>query len=413
MANKIFSLLVCIFIGIIFIGCNNNRDNNNNDFYSVRIRSFNNLDSAEVLKNKLEKLIKDTLFISESLTKKGIQLYSVCFGNYTQNFDAGQKANELYQDSLIENYQIVKGDSVVTDIFGKILFLGYNNNKVSLFSFNILNKVYTLLWTNPQKNIISLNADERYQNIYFITADKIPDIKGYPILKNIVINKYNLNNKKTNPVDRIRTLFQVFSNIGEDNVLRVSYLNFDSTNMAKINKTTNYYSSEGVKVESKYETFDVLKDGVPNLGTVLLKVKSNTGKHFIDFTRINGQTKLFYKNLETKVKEYITSSDFSVAKIDWDIKDNYCVIYLEKYDEQTIESKISSLLILYEIKTKEIKQIIENPTTIDFIIRGNYLIYEQNTNTIKKIVFYDMKKNDTFHIIEAKKDCALKTLNIN
>ena len=410
--NKIF-LLVLIFTGILFIHCSKNKNVNNNDFYSVRIKSFSNLDSAEVLKNKLEKLINDTLFISESVTQKGAELYSVCFGNYAQNYDAGQKANELYQDSLIENYQIVKGDSVVTDVFGNILFLGYNNNKVSLFSFNLLNKDYTLLWTNPHKNIISLNTDEKYQNIYFITADKIPDIKGYPILKNITINKYNLYNTKIKPVDQIKTLFQVFSNIGEDNVLRVSYLNFDSTNMAKINKITNYYSSEGVKVESKYETFDVLKDGVPNLGTVSLKVKSNTGKHFIDFTRLDGETKIFYKNLETKVKEYITSSDFSVAKIDWDIKDNYCVIYLEKYDEQTIESNISSLLFLYEIKTKEIKQVIENPTTIDFIIRGNYLIYEQDTNTIKKIVFYDMKKNDIFHIIEAKKSCALKTLNIN
>ncbi len=411
--NNKFYLMVIVLISAVFISCSKTANNNSNDFYSVRTKSFSDLKSAEILKTKLSKLIDDTLFISSSTNKKGEEQFFICFGNYTRNFDAGQKAYELFLDTLIDNYQIIKGDSVVTDVFGKILFLGYNNGKVSLFSFNLLDKTYTMLWSDSKNNIISLNSDKKYENIYFITADKTPDIKGYPILKNIVINKYNIMNGKIKVVDRIKNLFQVFSNIGDDNVLRISYLNFDSTNMAKINKITNYYSSEGVKVESRYETFDVLKDGVPNLGTVLLKVKSNSGKHFIDFTRINGETKIFYKNLTTKVKEYITSTDYSVAKIDWDIQEHYCVLYFEKYDEQTIEAKISSMLMLYDIKTKEMRQVIENSAPADFFIRGDYLIYEQNTITSKKIVFFDMKKNDIYHTIETRQGCALKTLNLN
>ena len=411
MENKKYKFVLLLSVFVMW-ACNNNETiKTTNDFYSIVVKTFSDLDSVNSYQKELASIISDTMFV-KTFEKADKQVYSLCLGKYNYSFDAGERGLSLWQDSIITNFKIIKGDSVIYDSFSNILFLGYNHNKVSLYNFNIVNKTTNMLWTDSKRNIISINGDEKNQMVYLLTADKNPKYKGYPILKNIEINKYDVQNNSLKNIDKISTLFQVFSTFEHDNMFKLTYLNFDSTNMQKVNKITNYYSSEGVKVESKFESFDVLKNGVPNLGTVVIKVKSPSGKHFIDFNQSDGLTQLFYKDLTTKVKTYITSANYSVSRIDWSNDERYVVIYLEKYDNTDMQSSIQSLLIAYDIKKSEMLYVVENDSNIDFILRSGYLVYEQINNNVKKIVIYNLKTKTNIHEIETKLGCGIKTLNI-
>ncbi len=409
--NKHKFILLLAVVALWACSNTDKKNNTTNDFYSVVVKTFSDLDSVNSYQKELSNIISDTMFV-KTFVKADKQVYSLCLGKYDYSFDAGERGLSLWQDSIITNFKIIKGDSLIYDSFSNILFLGYHQKKISLYNFNLLKKTIKMLWTDPKRNIISINSDEKNQMVYVLTADKNPKYKGYPILKKIEINKYNVNNNTFKNIDKINTLFQVFSTFEHDNMFKLTYLNFDSTNMQKVNKTTNYYSSEGVKVESKFESFDVLKNGIPNLGTVVIKVKSPSGKHFIDFNQSDGLTQLFYKDLNTKVKTYITSANYSVSRVDWSNDERYVIIYLEKYDNTDMQSSIQSLLIAYDIKNSEMLYVVENDSNIDFILRSGYLVYEQINNNVKKIIIYNLKTKTNIHEIETKLGCGIKTLNI-
>ncbi len=406
--NKIIIFLVTLLLAF---GCNKPQLDPKNDNYSILVQSFNNFESARKFKSNLSGKIKDSIYIRE-VNKNDKTLYSIFVGNFEYNYFAGQRAYELMNDSLITKYDIYKGDSLVRNQFMLVPFLAYYKNCGSIFMFDIAKKNHSLMWNDKNLNIISLNSDETNQNIYFLTGKKGKTTTGYPIFTNAILYKYITESNSVKKIDEIGNFAQIFTDIEPNNSLRVVYQKFNENDVYKIDKITNLYTPEGVKVESKFETFNFLNSGLPQLTTVLIKVKSNLNKYFIDYSFQNNGTKIFIKNLETKERKYITSTDFKVKNINWTFEDRYCVIYLEKLNNDMITNRLSSMLIVYDTKIGEMINVIENPYAISYILRGDYLFYEAEQEPGKKIVVWDLNKRSVYHEIITDNGCGLKTLKI-
>ncbi len=278
--------------------------------------------------------------------------------------------------------------------------------------FDISKKSYALKWNDKTMNIISLNGDQSYQNIYFLTGKKDASPTGYPMFAEAKLYKFLPDNNSVKRIDDIGKFVQIFTDIEKDNSLKVIYQKFNDKDVYKVDKITNLYTPEGVKVESKFETFNLLNSSLPQLTTILIKVKSNLNKFFIDYTYLNNETKLFCKNLENGERKYITSTDFKVKSIDWTFEDRYSVVYLEKLNNDMITNRLSSMLVVYDTKLGEMINVIENPYAISYILRGDYLFYETEQNNTKKIVVWDLNKRSIYHEILTDNGCGLKTLKI-
>lgn len=408
MANKIIIILVTLFLAY---GCNKPQLDSKSDNYSIFTKSYSDYESADKYKTKLSKIIKDSIYIRE-LSGKDKNYYGVFIGNYEYNYFAGLRAYELVKDSIINSYQIFKGDSVVTDRFRIVPFLSYYNNLGAIFAFDLFKKNYSLIWANKKVNIISLNADNEYQNIYFFTGKKGATATGYPIFKDVVLYKFYPENSKVKKMDTIGNFVQIFTDIIKNNALQLVYLKFDEKDSFKLEKVTSVYTPEGVKVESKFETFNLINENLPQLTTILINVKSNLNKYFIEYTYLNNETKIFFKDLNSKERKYVTSTDFKMKKIDWTYEDRYCIMYLEKLNNDMITNRLSSMLIIYDTKMKEMINVLENPNAISYILRGDFLFYDTDYNNVKKIVVWDLDKKSIYHEIITEKGCGLKTLKI-
>ncbi|HPN37103.1 MAG TPA: hypothetical protein PL041_01785 [Melioribacteraceae bacterium] len=408
MENKI----ILIFLVLVFaFGCNKPQLDSKDDNYTIFTKSFENIESAQKYKTELNKIIKDSVYIRELINKEKT-IYGVFVGSFEYNYYAGLRAYELSKDSVILSHEIFKGDSKVNDQFQFVPFLTYYKNRGSIFMFDIAKKSYTLKWNDQKMNIISLNGDETYQNIYFLTGKKAASKTGYPMFSESRLYKFIIENNSVKKIDDIGNFVQIFTDIETNNSLKVIYQKFNENDVYKIDKITNVYTPEGVKVESKFETFNLLESALPQLTTILIKVKSNLNKHFIDYSFVNNTTRIFYKNLENKESKYITSTDFKVKSIDWTYEDRYCIIYLEKLNNDMITNRLSSMVVVYDTKIMEMINVIENPYAISYILRGDYLFYEVEHNNTKKIVVWDLNKRSVYHEIIADNGCGLKTLKI-
>lgn len=408
MENKIIILLVTLLLAF---GCNKQQLDSKNDNYTIFTKSFNDIESAQKYKAELNSKIKDSVYVRE-ITKNNKTVYGVFIGSFDYNYFAGQRGYELSKDTVIENHEIFKGDSLVQDRFQAVPFLAYYKNRGSIFMFDISKKSYALKWNDKTMNIISLNGDQSYQNIYFLTGKKDASPTGYPMFAEAKLYKFLPDNNSVKRIDDIGKFVQIFTDIEKDNSLKVIYQKFNDKDVYKVDKITNLYTPEGVKVESKFETFNLLNSSLPQLTTILIKVKSNLNKFFIDYTYLNNETKLFCKNLENGERKYITSTDFKVKSIDWTFEDRYSVVYLEKLNNDMITNRLSSMLVVYDTKLGEMINVIENPYAISYILRGDYLFYETEQNNTKKIVVWDLNKRSIYHEILTDNGCGLKTLKI-
>ncbi len=404
--------IILIFLTLILaFGCNKPQLDSKDDNYTIFTKSFNDIESAQGYKIELSRKIKDSIYVRE-IQKKDKTTFGVFVGSYESNYFAGQRAYELTNDSIIIGHEIFKGDSLVSDQFQLVPFLAYYKNRGSIFEFDISKKSYSLKWNDKSMNIISLNGDDSYQNIYFLTGKKDASATGYPMFSDAKLFKFIPENNSVKKIDEIGKFAQIFTDIESNNSLKVIYQKFNENDVYKIDKITNLYTPEGVKVESKFETFNLLNSDFPQLTTILIKVKSNLDKHFIDYTFLNNETKIFHKNLKTKERKYITSTDFKVKSIDWTYEDRYCVIYLEKLNNDMISNRLSSMMVVYDTKIEEMINVIENPYAISYILRGDYLFYEVDQNGTKKIVVWDLNKRAVYHEIVTGNGCGLKTLKI-
>jgi hypothetical protein len=79
--------------------------------------------------------------------------------------------------------------------------------------FDISKKSYALKWNDKTMNIISLNGDQSYQNIYFLTGKKDASPTGYPMFAEAKLYKFLPDNNSVKRIDDIGKFVQIFTDI--------------------------------------------------------------------------------------------------------------------------------------------------------------------------------------------------------
>ena len=161
--NEIFLILVTL---VLLAACQKSEPRKKNaGEYSIALGEFKTYEKADSFSSKLN----FTKEIQPKIVQADQNRFLLTYGNFVTSFDAGKKAFELYNDSLINHYKIIKNNEGVVDLFANVFFVGKYLERPSIYNYNLITKQSKLFWSRWGRKVLSL-APSRDRNTIFITT---------------------------------------------------------------------------------------------------------------------------------------------------------------------------------------------------------------------------------------------------
>ncbi len=409
--NMLIRKIFCLLFIIVLQSCYQKEINKGKENpFSISLGSFKTYEKAFQFKSRLDTVVRANLRL-EYVSKKN---YKLLYGKFHNSLSAGEKAYELYCDTLINDYDITRNGIKVLDEFINVPFIGNFLGKPSLYTYNIKNKNTELLWSQKDGKVISLNLSEAADHAFFSTAASAGQFGGLPFIKNV--NLFLLHRIEDN-IDQIDELgdgyqFYTYWNAPDSFYVNISFS--DSNNPRIIYQRIQSYDLQGKRKSSSERSFDIIKQGFPVAPSRKPQLTSPNLNCQLRIVHNNDQSIFYLKNFLDKSEILISSINEKIKDIRWSSDGNYFFIVSEfkvRISKRIYESR--NHIFIIDAANKKVKKILEGNRFENLLVRGKLVFFDELFNGTKRIVIYDYVNRKHFDYIELPGGCGLNTLNGN
>lgn len=401
-----FVLLISIFILLRYYSgqVSIRRDG----YYEISSRIMGEYNKAEEIKNKLAGRVESQAVI-ERVSKN---VYDVVFGKYSNTYDAGRAAFSLFADSLISNYDIMLDGKKAVDNFTNMLFVSRDEERTSIYSFNLVDKKIAQVWSDWGEDVVSMEQSSDKNICFFLTVNSYGKKSSMSYLTDARLYNFNREQDKIKMVEYLRNGIQYYSYWNAKNRFMTSFTSLDSSNNQNVNQSIAVYDTAGARVQFIQKKFNLLKDGFPNPPRRKLDYTSTMNKYIVFGKEGKEKEKEIYiKRTYTEEGYLIVKTKGDLSDIAWSNDDKYLFfIYSDVKEIPKKKPKTERFLIIYDADSKKIIRKFDSKDFRSLSVYGRLLAVETGYGADSGIILYDYLKDDIFQDLSINGGCAIKNL---
>ncbi len=296
-------------------------------------------------------------------------------------------------------------DSLATGYKNSFLFLTEWFDKVGVYKYDILKKKYSPVWWHPRENVVMLVYKPGRYPSYFLTSDKIGTRGNFPSFSGLKLFIISNDFKEIKQIDEIGDGIQFTARWNDDDNLDFIFTSVDKTIASYINRYTKVYDHYGKLIDSEIKTFDILKNGFPQLVPPPNSTISPSGKYGVS---IKGDT-LFIKTAGSDTLEFATVLKHPLNKLKWSDDDAYLFISTLDLNNETIKTKNpeTSELFIYSLAADSVIDVFSGSGVKNFFTLNELLIFDDGFNNNSIITIYDLNQQKVIDVIKPREGCGL------
>lgn len=296
----------------------------------------------------------------------------------------------------------------------EILFVGSINNKAGLYKYNILNKAYREFWSSTNEEIFELSYSPDKKYMFFLTARQTGKKGVFPFIENIKLYSIDVNSDSIEFIDNIGSGLQVFSSWESDNSFKVTLNVMDVQSGVYLEQKIKIYSASGDKLSDKQRKYDLAKEGYPQIAKTKAKTISPDKKYTLQIID-SVQTEIYLTDHSNNHRRIlITKQNQKLNNVDWFDDGKHLVfstIDISAGNETLYDPEPNTAkLFIYSIDGKRILEIFEGSGIKNFMLNGDYLLFDDGFGDKSKIFIYNLSSGQTIDSIKISGGCGLKNI---
>ena len=408
-----YALLMCCFILAVFLAsCS--KDNKKpvhkikEGKYSVLLQGFSTPEAAGKSVDELKSKIKDSLAVIQFKQKS----YGVKIGIFPTSFAAGKRGFNLFLDSLISSYMIVKDDSVVFDEFNNVIFAARYEDIPSIYNFDLQHKKYSLSWYKWGNRVFSINRSWDNQKAFIAAAVGMGWKGGFPYILDAKIYLYDRASNNMQLLTELGKGVQLFTSWQTDDTFRVNFTDLDTFKTSLLTQKIFKYDPEGKLERQDTVKYDLLKDGFPLPPAEAIELNSPDGRYTLEIKDKKNSTEFYVKDNDSDDSFFAASSKRKLYNAVWsdDSRFLFMVTTYFRGMKRQIPDNAFSELIVYDCKSQKAQRKFDKSRYKNFMLRGGLLIFDEGFGDSSKIIFYDYVRDIIYYTLAVPGGCGINSI---
>jgi len=304
-------------------------------------------------------------------------------------------------DNLSQKYE----DTLNVTKKNTFLFITEWFNKVGVYKYDLSKKKYSPVWWHPRENVVMLVYKPGENPAYFFTSDKIGTKGNFPSFSGLKLFIISHDLSETKQIDNIGDGIQFTANWNDDNNLEVIYTDVDKTKASYVNQFTKVFDHYGKLIDSGIRTFDIQKNGFPELVPPRNSTISPSGKFGISFK----SDSVFLKTTVSDSLKFISALKHKLNKLKWSNDEDYLFISTLDIDNETVKTKNpeTSELLIYSLSADSLIGLFGGAGIKNFFPLDDFLIFDDGFNNNSVINIFDLKQKKIIDVVKPKTGCGL------
>lgn len=410
MLSHLKYILLFLLSAFFFISCDNKpsvKEFEKANPFSISFGSFKNYEKASQFKLKLSNKVRANL----RFEYVGKNNYKLLYGYFPNSFKAGEKAFELYDKSLVKDYEITRNGKDVMDQFINVLFVANYLGKQCVFNYNLITKRIELVWSREYEKVVSMNLNNDASGAFILAASFYGKDGTVLSIQNLTLYYLHRNEEYSDLIEEFGSGYQVYSYWDAPDSFRVNVTYPDPVNARIVNQKIQTWNSYGRKCATKERSFDLLKNGFPSppeRKPVILSPDNQTGLRLVSS---KSKYFIYLKNYQDKSELLVTSTRNRIKDARWTPDSKY-VFLITEAKERNKDFKLTPKndLIILNAEAKKVVRIIEGNGLQNLLVRGKLVFFDEYFNGSQRIMIYDFDINKLIGKIEMPGGCSLNTL---
>ena len=296
-------------------------------------------------------------------------------------------------------------DTTLTKDKNNFLFLTEWFDKVGVYKYDLTKKKYSPIWWHPRENVVMLIYKPGKLPSYFFTSYKIGTRGGFPSFSGLKVFIISNDLSETKQIDEIGDGIQFTAIWNDDNNLEVIYTQVDLVKASYVNQFTRVYDHYGKLIDSSIRTFDIQKNGFPELVPPQISTVSPSGKFGVSIK----SDSLFFKTTTSDSLKLISVLNHNLNKLKWSEDENYLFISSLDTDDERVNTKNpeTSELLIYSLSADSLIGSFGGVGIKNFFPLNDLLIFDDGFGINSVINIFDLKEKKIIDIVKTKEGCGL------
>jgi hypothetical protein len=296
-------------------------------------------------------------------------------------------------------------DSLFVNTNKNFLFLTEWFDKVGVYKYDLSKKKYKPVWWHPRENVVMLVYKPGKNPSYFLTSDKLGTEGNFPSFSGLKLFIISNDLNEIKQIDKIGDGTQFTARWNDDENLELLFTVVDKTISNYVNQYTKVYDHYGKLIDSEIKTFDILKNGFPEIIPPKNSTISPSGKYGIT---IRNDT-MFIKTAGSDILKFAAVVKHSLNKLKWSDDREYLFFSTLDLNNETIKTKNpeTSELFIYSLAADSLIDSFGGSGVKNFFTLNDLLIFDDGFNNNSTINIYDLNQLKIIDIIKPRAGCGL------
>lgn len=402
MRKTIYKLILATITLFVFTACNEIKlEEEISDIYSIALGEFKTLDEAESYKSKIDLQLWRELKIVQA----DQNLFILTYGNFNSSFESGKKAFELYNNSLIDNYKILKNSDYINDLFANVLFVARYQGRPSVYNYNILTKKSKLLWSRWGRKVLAVSYSEDRNTAFIATALGYGKQGSFPYVRDVRLYIYSGEKNQVDEVAELGNGLQLYTYWENNDTFKVNFTKPDSIESELLIQQIYPVDKSGKLHNVRERTFVLTKDGFPRPPDVRLKLFSPSGTFQLRLVNEENRNYVYLRDLKKKAEVMITEFQGKINNVKWTSDEKFLFIITSN----KAQNNKNQLLIINALE-KNLERNFTGPVYKNLLVQGNLLFFDQQYEGISQITIFDFAAGKFFDEIQIPGGCGINNL---
>lgn len=374
--------------------------------YSVCLGEFASFDDAELFKSKLDFTLWDGIRIHSDDENK----YFILFGTYSNSFDAGEAAFELYRKSLIVNYKLFFQGAYVYDNFSNLFFIARYQSRPSIYEYNLINKKSELYWSRWGRKVVTLNHSIDRNLVFFVTALGYGKQGSFPYIRDARIYKFLQSTGQIDEIGELGTGLHLYTYWDVKDTFKVNFTKPDSINSDLLVQEILSYGTEGGISQIRTRSFSISKDGFPKPPEIQPQLISNSLQKVIRLSNHEEQTYFYLRDLKDGSEILLGKFNGYLFDLRWSQDDKYLFLIIRDQNKRKNPVPSKNELMIVDSEQKRLTRTFHGSFYQNLLVHGNFLFFDSRSGGESIITIYDFINEAIFDEIRISGGCGLNNL---
>ncbi len=285
--------------------------------------------------------------------------------------------------------------------FRGFYFIQESLGTYSLMYYNFIEDSVFTIFAEKSDKVIDVESNPLSNSTFFITANRLNKKTDIPEFEGIKLFRYDTKTDKSELLNKFSPSIEIYSFWMDINRFKLVRVYFDEIVASYVNKHSLIYNPFGKLLSEQNEVFDLVIGGYPVKETVPIKLTSSDRKYQISFNA--DSVFVTYKN-SGKSKKILFNK--KVLDLIWAENEKHLIIVY-----QNSENKNKSIL-LFDLINNKIVWTFDSKGIKNFLLIGNYLIFDYQENNLQKIEVFNIERLLTVKKLSYGKNNYLKNVTL-